>query len=157
MLTQTPAAQGSRLGTSADTPDDDDDDQDIEAGISVAATYSKQTRVTLDCMDQHAINFDIILLLLETLCFGRSDLIPFSSAVLIFLPSLESIRRLSEVLESHRIFGSNSFLILPLHSTISNENQSIVFNVPPPGIRKIVISTFVATLPTFSLDRVDIQ
>jgi ATP-dependent RNA helicase DHX29 len=92
-------------------------------------------------MDHHAINFDLIIMLLEQLCFYHDDLVPFSSAVLIFLPSLETIRRLTDLLESHPSFGTKEFLVLPLHSTISNENQGMVFNVPPTGVRKIVIST----------------
>lgn len=80
-------------------------------------------------------------MLLENLCFYKTELVPFSTAILIFLPSLESIRRLTDTLEGHQAFGTNQFLILPLHSTISNENQGLVFNVPRPGIRKIVIST----------------
>jgi HrpA-like RNA helicase len=30
------------------------------------------------------------------------------------------------------------------HSSISNENQSLVFQTPPTGVRKIVISTNIA-------------
>lgn len=95
-------------------------------------------------MDHHAINFDLIVLLLERLCFSDSELVDFSSAILIFLPSLDTIRKLTEILEGHHAFCSNGFIILPLHSTTSNENQGMVFNVPPPGVRKIVISTNLA-------------
>lgn len=95
-------------------------------------------------MDQHAINFDLIVLLLENLCFNQSELIPFSAAILIFMPSMESIRRLHDMLEGHQSFGTNHFLILPLHSMISNDSQGLVFNVPRHGVRKIVISTNLA-------------
>ncbi|GAA5938098.1 hypothetical protein JCM10213_000830 [Rhodosporidiobolus nylandii] len=124
--------------------DEDEDDAAVNAGEVTQAPISKQSRITLDCMDQHQINYDLIVMLLENLCFYKPDLVPFSSAILIFLPSLESIRRLTDVLEAHNAFGSNQFLVLPLHSTISNENQGLVFNVPRPGIRKIVISTNIA-------------
>ena len=93
-------------------------------------------------MDHHAINYDLILLLLESLCFYKATLIPFSTAILIFLPGLESIRKLCDILEGHEAFGSKEFLILPLHSTISNENQGLVFEVPPPGVRKIVYVSY---------------
>ncbi|EEB87124.1 hypothetical protein MPER_15655, partial [Moniliophthora perniciosa FA553] len=34
--------------------------------------------------------------------------------------------------------------VYPLHSALSSENQSAVFDIPPPGIRKIVIATNIA-------------
>lgn len=136
-----------RKGYEDAPPDDEDEDEDTPPGSAAEVTQvpiSKQSRITLDCMDQHAINFDLILMLLENLCFYRPDLVQFSSAILVFMPSLESIRRLTDMLEAHQAFGSNQFIVLPLHSTISNENQSLVFNVPRPGVRKIVISTNIA-------------
>ncbi|GAA5857787.1 hypothetical protein JCM9279_000747 [Rhodotorula babjevae] len=138
---------GKRKAAYDDVPPDDDDEDDLPTtnGVdALSAPLSKQSRITLDCMDQHAINFDIIMLLLENLCFYKPDLVPFSSAILVFMPSLESIRRLTDMLEAHHTFGSSQFVILPLHSTISNENQSLVFNVPRPGVRKIVVSTNIA-------------
>ncbi|BGO98493.1 hypothetical protein NBRC10513v2_002888 [Rhodotorula toruloides] len=129
-----------------DVPLDDDDEDDAPANADevTQAPISKQSRITLECLDHHAINFELILILLENLCFYKPELVPFSSAILVFLPSLESIRRLTDLLEAHPAFGSSQFVILPLHSTISNENQSLVFNVPRPGIRKIVVSTNIA-------------
>ncbi|GAA6012163.1 hypothetical protein JCM10207_005153 [Rhodosporidiobolus poonsookiae] len=124
--------------------DDDEDDSPLNDGDTTQMPISKQSRITLDCLDHHAINYDLIVSLLENLCFYKPDLVQFSSAILVFLPSLESIRRLTDTLEAHQAFGSSQFLILPLHSTISNENQGLVFNVPRPGIRKIVISTNIA-------------
>lgn len=125
------------------TADDEDEIDNIDA-VSPELALSAQTCMTLECIDAHAINFDLITLLLENLCFNNPDLIPFSAAVLIFLPSLESIRRLTDILEGHPAFGTNAFLILPLHSTISNDNQGLVFNIPRQGVRKIVISTNLA-------------
>ncbi|KAK4055699.1 hypothetical protein OIV83_000245 [Microbotryomycetes sp. JL201] len=127
-----------------DVPEDDDDESDREGPIALRGSLSRQTEITLDCMDHHAINFDLMLRLLEDLCFNKPSLVQYSAAVLVFLPSLESIRRLTDLLEAHRAFGSREFLILPLHSMLSNENQSLVFNVPRKGIRKIVISTNIA-------------
>lgn len=43
------------------------------------------------------------------------------------------------MLLEHPYFGSEAFRIFPLHSTISSESQSLVFEIPPPGVRKIVI------------------
>jgi ATP-dependent RNA helicase DHX29 len=35
-------------------------------------------------------------------------------------------------------------MLIPLHSLISTENQEKVFDTPPPGIRKIILSTNIA-------------
>jgi ATP-dependent RNA helicase DHX29 len=55
------------------------------------------------------------------------------------MPGLAEIRRLSDIFGEHPAFGGNDFKIYPLHSMLSSENQNAVFDVPPPGIRKIVI------------------
>lgn len=140
-------AYGGRRRMVDDVPlEDDDDDDELPANAAdiTQLPISKQSRTTLDCMDHHAINYELIISLLEHLCFLKPDLIQYSSATLVFMPSLESIRRLVDLLESHHTFGSNQFVILPLHSTVSNESQRLVFETPPPGIRKIVVSTNLA-------------
>jgi ATP-dependent RNA helicase DHX29 len=55
------------------------------------------------------------------------------------MPGLAEIRRMNDHLSEHKLFGGAGFVIHPLHSTISSENQGAVFNIPPAGIRKIVI------------------
>jgi len=55
------------------------------------------------------------------------------------MPGLGEIRRLNDILVEHPFFGSNAFKLYPLHSTLSSESQGAVFDLPPPGVRKIVI------------------
>lgn len=58
------------------------------------------------------------------------------------MPGMGEIRRLNDLLVEHKQFGSeNDFTIYPLHSTVSSEGQGAVFDIPPPGVRKIVIGT----------------
>ncbi|KAA1089616.1 hypothetical protein PGT21_024996 [Puccinia graminis f. sp. tritici] len=122
-----------------------DDDEEATTDSAIAHTYAASTRATLEVLDEHLINMDLIVLLLLQVCWQNPTLVQrFSSAILIFLPSLDSIRKLTEILESHAIFGTSAFQIFPLHSSISNENQSLVFQTPPAGVRKIVISTNIA-------------
>ena len=39
---------------------------------------------------------------------------------------------------------SGKFIIIPLHSSLSSEEQSLVFKRPKHGVRKIVLSTNIA-------------
>jgi ATP-dependent RNA helicase DHX29 len=56
------------------------------------------------------------------------------------MPGLAEIRRLHEMLMEHPIFQAEEhFKIYPLHSSIASDRQAAVFDVPPAGIRKIVI------------------
>lgn len=43
-----------------------------------------------------------------------------------------------------KLFRAGKFLLVPLHSTLTNEEQALVFRKPPPGQRKIVLSTNIA-------------
>jgi len=66
-------------------------------------------------------------------------------AVLIFFPGWDEIIRMKEKLESSPIFGrSNRYSLLPLHSMVAPQDQKKVFLRPPPGVRKVVMSTNMA-------------
>lgn len=56
------------------------------------------------------------------------------------MPGMGEIRRMNDTLTEHKRFGSEEqFIVYPLHSTVSSEDQAAVFDVPRRGIRKIVI------------------
>lgn len=98
------------------------------------------TERTIELLDERIIPYDLIVRLLEHLCFKDRSLYSFSSAVLIFMPGLAEIRRMSDLLSDHPSFRQESlFRVYPLHSTLSSENQNAVFDVLPAGMRKIVI------------------
>jgi ATP-dependent RNA helicase DHX29 len=59
---------------------------------------------------------------------------------------------MNDMLVEHKQFGDASlFRVLPLHSMVSTENQGAVFDIPAPGMRKIVIATNIAETGGFSL------
>ena len=124
----------------------DDDDEEItseKSGIpSKLPGYSAATRNVLSTYDEYAIDYDLIVRLIESVAYDP-QLSRFSSAVLVFLPGIAEIRQLNDMLTGHQSFGSN-WLIYPLHSTISSEDQQAAFKLPPPGVRKIVIATNIA-------------
>lgn len=122
----------------ADSDSDDEDDARDPAKLAVAR-YSARTVNTVNLLDSRQIPYDLIVRLLERICFENSALQSFSAATLVFMPGLAEIRKLNDMLQGHSSFGSGEFVVYPLHSTISSEGQSQVFDIPPAGVRKIVI------------------
>ncbi|XP_061172560.1 putative ATP-dependent RNA helicase DHX57 [Saccostrea echinata] len=107
--------------------------------------YKKSTCKALSMMDLDKINYDLIVDLLEWIVDGDHQY--SKGAVLVFLPGFAEIQQLYEALTSHRVFGIRSggrFKIIPLHSTLSSEDQHAVFLKPPEGVTKIVIATNIA-------------
>jgi ATP-dependent RNA helicase DHX29 len=117
----------------------DDDDEAAPRDIKLEMRYSPKTVSTVNLLDERVIPYDLIVRLLESVCFERVyD--RHSAAILIFLPGIAEIRRLNDLLIEHaRFSSSHDFVIYLLHSSISSENQAAVFEVPPPGVRKIVL------------------
>ncbi|XP_057710392.1 putative ATP-dependent RNA helicase DHX57 [Corythoichthys intestinalis] len=100
---------------------------------------------TMAAMDLDKINIDLIENLLEWIVDGNHSYPP--GAVLVFLPGIAEIKMLYEQLQSNRRFNNrrgDRCVVYPLHSTLSNEEQQAVFNRPPEGVTKIIISTNIA-------------
>jgi len=117
-------------------------DEDVPAGeqvIKLEKRYSQQTISTVNLFDERLIPYELIVRLLERICFEDCAYATYSTAVLVFMPGLNEIRRLTDMLVSHNQFGGDAFRVYPLHSTISMEDQGAVFNILPGGMRKIVI------------------
>ncbi|KAI8355119.1 P-loop containing nucleoside triphosphate hydrolase protein [Choanephora cucurbitarum] len=120
--------------------------------------YSRQTRKMLRRMDDKKINNDLILQLLDHIYAQASEAmatesdvspkklqVPATGAILIFLPGMNEIRKLYDIVASHPVFGDpKKFLLIALHSTLSSEHQEKAFDIPPQGVRKIVFSTNIA-------------
>jgi ATP-dependent RNA helicase DHX29 len=126
--------------------DEDEDDPLVEGEAPVGVPiilekrYSSQTKKTVELLNERVIPYELILRLLEHLCFEDKSLHSSSSAVLIFMPGLAEIRRLGDLLSEHPSFGDESwFRVYPLHSMLSSDDQNAVFDTPPARMRKIVI------------------
>ncbi|KAF9585630.1 hypothetical protein BGW38_001480 [Lunasporangiospora selenospora] len=131
---------------------------------STGFTATNRTHQMLNRIDENKINYDLIQLLLEHICFpeyrrtekGALGHIPEQGAILIFLPGMPEIRKVYDALKGDRRFGDASqFSLWPLHSSISSDGQSQVFDTPPPGVRKIVMATNIAetgiTIPDITI------
>lgn len=126
-----------------------DDEPEVETDKSLKPellkelkNYSPRTRNALAQMDEYRIDFDLILQLIARIA-SDPVYIPYSKAILVFLPGIAEIRTLNDMLMGDRNLAE-SWLIYPLHSTIATEEQEAAFLVPPPGMRKIVLATNIA-------------
>nr|XP_026694368.1 ATP-dependent RNA helicase TDRD9-like [Ciona intestinalis]XP_026694369.1 ATP-dependent RNA helicase TDRD9-like [Ciona intestinalis] len=63
-------------------------------------------------------------------------------SVLVFLPGIHEIRELERILKIEK--ENRRYQIIPLHSSITLEEQSLVFSKPKLGFRKIILSTNIA-------------
>ncbi|VEL31806.1 unnamed protein product, partial [Protopolystoma xenopodis] len=101
--------------------------------------YGPQVANSLKEITEKEVPFDLYAGLLEKIVE-----MGIPGAVLVFLPGWNLISMLRKYLQSHPRFGSSEYLILPLHSLVPREDQRLVFRMPPPGVRKIVLSTNIA-------------
>jgi ATP-dependent RNA helicase DHX29 len=129
----------------ANAVDDDDaeDDQDKAGGKQQLDGYSKQTRQTLAAYDEYRIDFSLIVKLIEKVSH-HPQYNDYSKAILVFLPGIAEIRQLNDMLCGHPKFNKGGWQIFPLHSSFSSEDQQAAFEIPPPGVRKIVLATNIA-------------
>jgi ATP-dependent RNA helicase DHX29 len=128
-----------------------DEDDDLEAEIETSlkpdllktlGQYSPRTRNTLSQLDEYKIEFDLVVQLISRIATDP-NLVPFSNAILVFLPGIAEIRTLNDMILGDKQF-SDHWLVYPMHSTIASEEQEAAFLVPPPGMRKIVLATNIA-------------
>ena len=119
--------------------------------ISVDSAYSPETMQSLSFVDETLINTDLVEILVAQVIrgeishsTGKKDL-SFGS-ILIFVPGADMIGKLVRILQTSSKISSLgvNILALPLHGGLPPSQQNKVFDRPPPGTCKIVISTNVA-------------
>ncbi len=98
--------------------------------------YGKETIHSLSIVDETVINYELLAELLEHISLYEGD-----GAILVFCPGLQEIQKTIEELYKKEYFQSSKVLIYPLHSTLSTAEQTAIFQIPPQGVRKIVVST----------------
>eukprot|EP00092_Neocalanus_flemingeri_P073805 GFUD01091162.1.p1 GENE.GFUD01091162.1~~GFUD01091162.1.p1 ORF type:complete len:1281 (+),score=425.03 GFUD01091162.1:331-4173(+) len=110
--------------------------------------WSEQTARTLALMNWDKINYDLVEAMVVFIADGgtRDCPDPTTGSLLVFLPGMQEIMTLYDQLSSHPRLGTKAgkFLLVPLHSSLSSEEQQLVFSKPKAGVRKIVISTNMA-------------
>ena len=98
--------------------------------------YSKETIHSLSVVDETVINYELIAKLIEHIAINKDE-----GAILCFLPGMMEIQKAIEEMYKKEFFQSSKVVIYPLHSSLSTSEQTRVFDVPPEGVRKIVVST----------------
>ncbi|XP_064538961.1 putative ATP-dependent RNA helicase DHX57 [Drosophila montana] len=109
------------------------------------ADYSKTTCKSIYLMEPMMINPELIESVLKYIVEGEHEW-PHEGSILIFLPGFQEIQTVHNALLDSAMFGprAGKFVLVPLHSALSSEDQALVFKRAPPGKRKIVLSTNIA-------------
>lgn len=94
---------------------------------------------SLAIVDEKVINYELLAALLETITLSNDE-----GAILVFMPGMGEITKAIEELYKNEFFQSSQVAVYPLHSSLSTAEQTAVFDVPPAGVRKIVVSTNIA-------------
>lgn len=102
--------------------------------------YSYSTRFSLSQWDPEGLGFNLIQALLCHICRRER-----SGAVLVFMTGWEDITALKDKLSTHPLLGDESkVLVLPCHGGMASAEQRLIFDHPPPNVRKIVLATNMA-------------
>merc|ERR1740128_859272 len=127
-------------------PDEKCSSKQVFHRYKVEEGWSEPVARTLALMDFEKINYELIEQTVVYIAEGGSSSQPLAreGSILIFLPGMAEIQTLHEQLSSNRRLQSKDFKLIPLHSSLSSEEQSEVFSKPRYGQRKIVISTNIA-------------
>jgi len=102
--------------------------------------YDSKVVNSLAIVDESVINYELIASLLEHIAYTQGE-----GAILVFLPGLMEITKAIEELKKKELFADPSrAVVYPLHSSLSTAEQTAVFQVPAPGIRKVIFGTNIA-------------
>ncbi|KAF8412726.1 hypothetical protein HHK36_000695 [Tetracentron sinense] len=116
----------------------------IKNHMETAISNSAEEQLLLDkylaSNNPELVNTVIIVRLLRKICIDSKE-----GAILVFLPGWDDINKTREKLLASPFFkDSSKFLIISLHSMVPSVEQKKVFKRPPPGSRKIILSTNIA-------------
>ncbi len=100
--------------------------------------YGKNVISSLANVDESITNYELIGDLIEYICTLEED-----GAILVFLSGLGEIKSAMEEISKRQGLSDNT-VVFPLHSSLSNAEQTAIFQRPPKGKRKIVLSSNIA-------------
>ena len=150
---------GGRRGRAADAlgynPDEDEDDaREAEDGDDDPswASLSPRTRESLGnwrrrCAGDDGVDVDLVKNLVAGIVASPAD--PADpdgdGAILVFLTGWDEITKVNDLMRADRVLGDRTrCVVLPLHGAMPTANQREIFDRPPLGVRKIILSTNIA-------------
>ncbi|XP_038974853.1 DExH-box ATP-dependent RNA helicase DExH3 isoform X2 [Phoenix dactylifera] len=103
-------------------------------------SYSSRVRDSLACWNPDCIGFNLIEAVLCHICRKEQP-----GAVLVFMTGWDDISCLRDQLKAHPLLGDpNRVLVLTCHGSMATSEQKLIFEKPPPNVRKIVLATNMA-------------
>ncbi|XP_059450268.1 DExH-box ATP-dependent RNA helicase DExH3 isoform X2 [Corylus avellana] len=114
----------------------------VEDALSKSSfeNYSSRARDSLACWMPDCIGFNLIEAVLCHICRKERP-----GAVLVFMTGWEDISCLRDQLKAHPLLGDpNRVLLLTCHGSMATSEQKLIFENPPPNVRKIVLATNMA-------------
>ncbi|XP_058085874.1 DExH-box ATP-dependent RNA helicase DExH3 isoform X2 [Magnolia sinica] len=103
-------------------------------------SYSSSARDSLACWTPDCIGFNLIEAVLCHICRKERP-----GAVLVFMTGWDDISCLRDQLKAHPLLGDpNRVLLLSCHGSMATSEQKLIFEKPPPNVRKIVLATNMA-------------
>jgi superfamily II DNA/RNA helicase len=102
--------------------------------------YDSKVIQSLSVVDESVVNYELLAQLLEQITKTSDE-----GAILVFMPGMMEITKATEEIKRKAFLNDPSVaLVLPLHSSLSTAEQKAVFDVPPRGVRKIIVATNIA-------------
>ncbi|KAJ6767580.1 DEXH-BOX ATP-DEPENDENT RNA HELICASE DEXH5 MITOCHONDRIAL [Salix koriyanagi] len=102
--------------------------------------YCSRVRDALARWMPDCIGFNLIEAVLCHICRKERP-----GAVLVFMTGWEDISCLRDQLKAHPLLGDpNRILLLTCHGSMATSEQKLIFEKPPPNVRKIVLATNMA-------------
>jgi len=102
--------------------------------------YNAKVVSSLAIVDESVVNYELVAALLKHITMNEGE-----GAILVFMPGMMEITKTIEELYKNELFKDQSqTVIYPLHSSLSTAEQTAIFQVPPKGVRKVVVATNIA-------------
>ncbi|KGN53521.2 hypothetical protein Csa_014615 [Cucumis sativus] len=137
------AKDGSTALELAERGDQKETAEAIRKHLESSMSNSKEERRLIGAYlakNSNSVDVRLIEQLLGKICLDSKE-----GAILVFLPGWDDISKTRERLSINPLFkDASKFLIISLHSMVPSKEQKKVFRRPPPGCRKIILSTNIA-------------